>query len=148
MIGGQPASMHYGASTLPPWKTLTVVVLTLSLAACGALPSTPDAASLDLTRAVIPTVLPLPTATEEVPLTLPTISRGTPEPTVVIEPTIVVGDCEIPGGLESYVVRRGDRLSRIADDFNVDIDDLAALNCIDNPNNIFVGQTLYIPEGT
>jgi hypothetical protein len=124
---------------------LFVPLLVLALSACGALPSTPDAASLDLTRAVIPTVLPLPTATEETPLMLPTISRGTPAPTVVVEPTIVVGDCEIPGGLERYVVQRGDRLSRIADTYNVEIDALADLNCIANPNSIFVGQTLYIP---
>lgn len=128
---------------------LVVILLALVVSACGALTTTPDAASLDLTRAVIPTVLPLPTATEETPLTLPTISLGMPEPTVVIAPTIVVGDCEIPGGLEEYTVQRGDRLSRIADQFNVEIDTLADLNCIENRNNIFVGQVLYIPgDGT
>lgn len=130
---------------MPSHNIPIALLLAATLSACGAFPAPPDAASLEQTRAVIPTVLPLPTATDEVTLVVPTISRDTPAPTVAAEPTIVVGECEIPGGLESYVVQRGDRLARIADDFSVAIDALATLNCIENPNNIFVGQTLYIP---
>lgn len=45
----------------------------------------------------------------------------------------------------TYVVQRGDTLSRIAAQFSVDVDAIAAANGITNPNLIYVGQRLTIP---
>lgn len=47
----------------------------------------------------------------------------------------------------TYTVRRGDTLYRIALRFNTTVNQLAALNGITNPRLIFVGQTLRIPGG-
>lgn len=46
---------------------------------------------------------------------------------------------------ETYVIRPGDSLSLIAENFNVSLDDLMALNTIDDPNSIQAGQNLIIP---
>ncbi|NWF70552.1 MAG: LysM peptidoglycan-binding domain-containing protein [Chloroflexi bacterium] len=48
----------------------------------------------------------------------------------------------------TYVVARGDTLSSIARRFGVDMTVLAQINGITNPNRIFVGQTLIIPDVT
>lgn len=54
---------------------------------------------------------------------------------------------ETPTGT-AYVVQRGDTLARIARRFGVDITVLARVNNITNPNLIYVGATLYIPDVT
>jgi lipoprotein NlpD len=49
----------------------------------------------------------------------------------------------------AYTVRRGDTLYAIALDHGLDYRELAAWNGLDNPNRIFVGQTLrLVPPGT
>jgi len=44
-----------------------------------------------------------------------------------------------------YQVRPGDTFYRIASDFAVDVDMLAALNRLQQPGMLFVGQQLYVP---
>lgn len=44
-----------------------------------------------------------------------------------------------------YVVRRGDTLTQIAEEYNVSIEDIVRLNNIANPNLIYVGEVLRIP---
>lgn len=44
-----------------------------------------------------------------------------------------------------YVVKRGDTLSEIAQEYNITVNQLVSLNNIKNPNLIYVGQTLKIP---
>lgn len=46
---------------------------------------------------------------------------------------------------QTYTVRRGDTLSRIAARFHISVDRLARANNLRNPNRIFVGQVLCIP---
>jgi LysM repeat protein len=48
----------------------------------------------------------------------------------------------------TYVVQRGDWLMRIARRFGVDPGVLARVNNISNPNRIFPGQVLIIPDFT
>lgn len=48
----------------------------------------------------------------------------------------------------AYVVQPGDTLARIARRFGVDMTVLARVNNIVNPNLIYVGTTLYIPDVT
>lgn len=45
---------------------------------------------------------------------------------------------------DTYVVKRGDTLSTIANRFNVSVSDLVAWNHISNPNLIYVGQRLSL----
>ncbi len=58
----------------------------------------------------------------------------TPSPVETVEPTPFV-----------HIVERGESLSEIAELYQVDVDDIATLNDISNPNRIQVGQELLIP---
>ncbi len=51
-----------------------------------------------------------------------------------------------PGG--TYIVQRGDYLSLIAQRFGVTLAALMAANSLSNPNLIYVGQVLTIPDGS
>jgi len=80
---------------------------------------------------------PGPTATEAPPTAVVTERpRFTPSPAPVVtaEPEPFV-----------HVVERGESLTRIAEFYSVDVDDIIALNDIRNPNRIRVGQELLIP---
>ncbi|MDT8307858.1 MAG: LysM peptidoglycan-binding domain-containing protein [Anaerolineae bacterium] len=48
---------------------------------------------------------------------------------------------------ETYTVQPGDTLARIARQYGVDLNALATANNLVNPNLIYPGQTLLIPEG-
>ena len=45
-----------------------------------------------------------------------------------------------------HVVQSGESLSAIAQKYNVTMEQIMALNAIDDPNTIFVGQELLVPE--
>lgn len=47
---------------------------------------------------------------------------------------------------ETYVVKSGDRLWKIAREYNLEWKDLAEYNKLDNPNLIFVNQKIEIPD--
>ena len=51
----------------------------------------------------------------------------------------------LSGELMTYVVRRGDTLSSIARRFNTTVEELLRLNPREDPDLIFVGETLLIP---
>lgn len=53
----------------------------------------------------------------------------------------------LTGELMTYVVRRGDTLSSIARRFNTTVEELLKLNPREDPDLIFVGETLLIPVG-
>ncbi len=46
----------------------------------------------------------------------------------------------------TYIVQRGDTLYRIASRFNTDVATLQRLNNLSNPNHIWVGQRLIVPD--
>jgi hypothetical protein len=46
----------------------------------------------------------------------------------------------------TYILRRGDNLTRIAAQFGTSIDAILAANAITNPNRVYVGQVLIIPS--
>ena len=48
-------------------------------------------------------------------------------------------------GQITYIVKRGDTLSQIARSYGVTVNEIASQNGIQNPNLIYVGQTLTIP---
>lgn len=49
-------------------------------------------------------------------------------------------------GAEEYIVQAGDTLSAIAARFGASTDTLQAINQLDNPDHLFVGQVLQLPQ--
>jgi len=47
--------------------------------------------------------------------------------------------------MASYTIQKGDTLSKLAKRFNTSVSELAALNHIENPNKIYVGDVLELP---
>lgn len=72
---------------------------------------------------------------------------STPSPTVSpIPPDLTPSATVVPG--ETYIVRVGDTLFKIAVRFNTTVTALMALNNLDNPNLIYVGQRLILPASS
>lgn len=99
----------------------------------------------------------------EIPVRLPAPATATPTATIEVQvivvtatPSVVtqvtdntdvddVSELGIGGPVaQTYIVQRGDTLSRIASAFNTTVDQLAQLNGIANPNRIQAGQELVI----
>lgn len=84
----------------------------------------------------------------------PPPAAPTPTPAAPPAPTPTPGAQPAPtpepatgGDPETYVVQAGDTLFRIALRFSTTVQDLIALNGIDNPNYVWVGQRLLIRGG-
>lgn len=85
-------------------------------------------------------VLPLDRLQRSIAIILPTA-------TVEIIPTLVP-DCPRPDNwIDQYIVKSGDTLTTIANAIGESLIDLQTANCIDNPNNLKIGQVLIVPQG-
>ena len=115
----------------PPGATV-VAVDTLTLVPTGEMPL-----DLTLTLAASTLATATPTAT---PTSPPGVPTHTPTPT----PTTPPGT---PGAPIVHVVQRGENLFRIALRYNTTVEAIAAANGIRNPQFIYVGQKLTIPQG-
>jgi LysM repeat protein len=60
--------------------------------------------------------------------------------------TAASGDPAPAAGPFEYVVKPGDTLLSIAIEFGVSANDIVAANTLSNPNSLFVGQTIIIPN--
>ena len=80
-----------------------------------------------------------PTAAASPGASVPPLPSPTPTPSPAPTPT----PTPLP---QTYTVQSGDTLQLIAERFSVTIDDLAAKNGILDPNNIFAGQKLELPQ--
>jgi LysM repeat protein len=78
------------------------------------------------------------------PTATPTSPSGVPTQTPTSTPTTPPGT---PGAPIVHVVQRGENLFRIALRYNTTVDAIAAANGIRNPQLIYVGQKLTIPQG-
>jgi hypothetical protein len=106
------------------WLRALISMTTPLLVACGG-------AVLEGRPTVQPVVRLTPAPTQNVPGTQTAYAvRSVPTPT--------------PAGL--YVVKAGDTLGKIADNFETTVDEIMALNSIADPNKIEVGQQLLIPS--
>jgi hypothetical protein len=105
------------------WKWLAL----LTLMACN------------LTRA-LPTPTPPPTLP---PTPLPLGDEL--QPALTEEP--VNPDCPAtPTGWILYTVEAGDSMGLLADQTASTVQELVTANCLDNPDQIFVGQVIYLPR--
>lgn len=92
-------------------------------------------------------VIPVPSGTQPQPPAVPTVVVV--RPTAVPQPTRVPPGAPItppPPGTAIYQVSRGDTLAAIASRFNTTVVAIVQLNGITNPNRIFVGQRLLVPN--
>jgi len=115
----------------PPGATV-VSVDTPTLVPTGEMP-------LDLTL-----TLAASAAEEVTPTATPTSPSGVPTQTPTSTPTSPPGT---PGAPIVHVVQRGENLFRIALRYNTTVEAIAAANGIRNPQFIYVGQRLTIPQG-
>jgi LysM repeat protein len=51
----------------------------------------------------------------------------------------------VPNGWVAYTVQAGDTLAAIAASYNLTVDQLAAANCLQDPDLIYEGQVLAVP---
>jgi spore germination protein YaaH len=118
------------------WRLALVALLALICAACNLERRTPIP---------IPTAAPLATATRILPTAIPSI---TPLPGVNAPPGggVSVPNCPQPSGWVTYVVRTGDSLGALAANTGTTVAALAQANCLDNPDSLFAGQTIYLPR--
>lgn len=75
----------------------------------------------------------------------PLMLLDSPTPTPGPTPTPAPSYTCVPVDAQRYVVRRGDTLSAIAQRFDVGVNAIAARNGIENVNQIYAGQELFIP---
>jgi LysM repeat protein len=48
-------------------------------------------------------------------------------------------------GMLTYQIKEGDTLGALAVQFNVNVADILTVNNLDNPDNLYIGQIIYIP---
>jgi lysozyme len=68
-------------------------------------------------------------------------------PTMSVNPVPAPAPQPAPSAAGTYIVQWGDTLRKIADRMNINVNDLIAVNPqLRNPNLIFVGQVIYLPQ--
>jgi LysM repeat protein len=124
------------------------------LAACGEQAAQPPATATPTPPvAAIPPTQPAPTGTPTVPppateVPAPPVPSDTPAPpTATPVPPTPVPPTATPG-VTRYTVQPGDNLTGIAARYGVNVDRLAQVNGITDPNMLFAGQVLVIPDGS
>ncbi len=113
---------------------------TLILLLIGMLPVMACVLSTDVAAAptvpITPSVLPFSTATP-----IPLIELPTLQPTVIANQS-----CTVNTSGFLYTVQTGDILSSLAARSGTTTANLIGTNCLTNPDNLTVGQTLYVPR--
>ncbi len=120
-------------------RGLAVAAMLAAAVAVAALLMPPDNSP-----AVVLEQTPLPSETPVSTDTLTPTSSFTP----TLSPTPTEGPClpEQPEGWVRYVVRSGDTLSALAVRSETTLEVLQAVNCIDDPRLIRVGQVVFLPR--
>jgi hypothetical protein len=84
--------------------------------------------------------------TPTAPPTLPPIIITSPPDPNAAQPPQINPDCPAtPFNWIPYIVEPGDSLSLLAEQTTSTVNDLMAGNCLASADEIFVGQTLYLP---
>jgi len=74
--------------------------------------------------------------------TIPPVT--TSQPTTI--PTAPAVACVPISGWQTYIIQRGDTISSIASKTNSTTEELVAANCLENPNRIVVGDSIFVPN--
>jgi LysM repeat protein len=120
--------------TFPPFTPLPSLTPSKTLRP----PPTFEPPTLTFTPTDLPTVTPAPTL--DLSISVPGL-KGLETPTPA-----GTGGCEPRKEWKLvYRVQPNDALSRIADQYNTNVDDLVAANCLKDKNMIVVGQELRVP---
>ena len=139
----EPSAQVMASPTIeaPTGATVVAVEAMPTLVPTGEMP--PD---LTLTLAASPTAegTPMASTTVFTPTATPTSQPGVPTHTPTSIPTTPSGT---PGAPIVHVVQRGENLFRIALRYNTTVEAIAAASGISNPQLIYVGQRLTIPQG-
>lgn len=120
--------------TIPPYTGLPSLTPSRTLRP----PPTLEPPTPTLPASATPTITPTPTS--EIVVSIPGL-RGAETPT----PTTTPGCTARKDWKLEYEVKRGDALSRIADQYNISLEDLMAANCLTDKNMIVIGQRLKVP---
>jgi LysM repeat protein len=126
------------AATQPTAKAATAAPAATTKAPTTA----PAAAATEPATAAPATAEPTAAATEP-----PTAAPATAEPTVA--PTAAASEAPTAAPSASYIeytVQKGDILTKIAQRYNVTVDEILAINQIRNPQSLSVGQVIRIPK--
>jgi hypothetical protein len=109
--------------------------------------------ALALVACNLTTAPPTPTVAPatEIPLFLPSVTPfanlGVTTPFATGVPVEGVNpNCPIPPGWITYTVEPGDSMGLLAQQTDSTIAELTQANCLDNADQIFVGQVLYLPR--
>jgi hypothetical protein len=121
---------------------------TLTLIRLEATETSPESSSTDIPNtitATVPILSPSPTMIRVASGIIPT---PPPSPTVESSEdlTRIPANCLQPRGWTSYVVEIGNTLFAIALATNSTVDELRYANCIENIDNITVGEMLFVPR--
>ena len=126
-----------------------IVIVAVTFATRGLWYPTEVGASMQATGKPDEQSLTVPSPTPQ-PLVVPTVPPAEPTPTLLstptTQPTAAPTATPLPTPVpDTYVIQTGDTLSAIALRFGVTVAALAAINEIEDPNQISVGQQLRIP---
>lgn len=115
-------------------KLCWLVGTALLLVACNlsTAPPTPTVAPATQIPLFFPSVTPIPN-----------VGTGT-TPSAPVEGANP--NCPIPAGWITYTVEPGDSMGLLAQQTESSIAELTQANCLDNADQIFVGQVLYLPR--
>lgn len=122
-------------------RALILLLLMLLLSACN-LTRSPAVTNPRVTE--IPLVLASPTFVFDpstVTLTAPGAVTPITGPLEGVNPA-----CPPPPGWVPYTVEAGDSLGLLAAQTNSSLAELVAANCLTDPNQIYSGQVLYLPQ--
>lgn len=91
----------------------------------------------------IPPTLNISTAEPIIGATNPAIINT---PNVALPSNVSENGCQIPGGWQAYTLAQGDTLFGLSIELETTIDEIAAGNCLDDPNNLTAGEVIYLPQ--
>jgi len=135
------------------------LILLIVISACSTDETLPTQLNLPApTKTLIPTQsqgLTTPTLRDANPVDAASVSTDSPESDTTSSesisstpnpPTDTPVDCNLQDEWFEYTVQRGDNLVGIANRTGSTVDELSEANCLDNPNQLRAGQTLYVPN--
>lgn len=124
-------------------KTLALIIITASVVTGCRLIA---ASQITATPEIIELETEIPTATAPQPARTSTPIINEVEPVVIVpQPEIETVCNSSDANLSSYEVSAGDTLTTIATRYNMTVDILMQVNCLNNADNLQIGQILYIP---